>query len=132
MAATFELAVEHRAAGSNIHSYADALWWAVSTLTTVGYGDRFPVTAAGRGVAVLLMLTGIGLLGVVTATLASYFTGQRAEQAESDLARVEARLERIEALLVGSTNGSVVPESVPESSRTPPHSTAPSASAYPS
>jgi hypothetical protein len=44
--------------GSTIHSYADALWWAVVSVTTVGYGDKFPLTPAGRGVAVLLMLVG--------------------------------------------------------------------------
>ncbi|HEX2149395.1 MAG TPA: potassium channel family protein, partial [Actinomycetota bacterium] len=53
--------VERGVEGSNIDSYADALWWAVTTTTTVGYGDRFPVSPAGRGVAVLLMLSGIAL-----------------------------------------------------------------------
>src|SRR6202044_4118684 len=54
-------------------SYHDALWWAVVTVTTVGYGDRFPVTEGGRAVAVVLMLVGIGLIGVLTATVASVF-----------------------------------------------------------
>jgi voltage-gated potassium channel len=91
-----EYAVEVHVKGSNIHSFGDSLWWGVVTLTTVGYGDRFPVTAAGRGVAVVLMLAGIGLVGVLTATVASYFV----EESKSDqMAQVEARLERIEALL---------------------------------
>ena len=67
------LLFERNAKGSNIHNYADALWWAIVTVTTVGYGDRFPVTAGGRIVAVILMLVGIGLIGVLTATVASVF-----------------------------------------------------------
>jgi voltage-gated potassium channel len=67
------LLFEENAKGSNIHSYPDALWWAIVTVTTVGYGDRFPVTEGGRAVAVVLMLVGIGLIGVLTATVASVF-----------------------------------------------------------
>jgi voltage-gated potassium channel len=59
-AAAVEQGFESGAKGSNIHGYADALWWAIVTVTTVGYGDRFPVTSGGRGVAVVLMLVGIG------------------------------------------------------------------------
>ena len=65
------LSVE-RGRGGNIASFGDALWWAATTMTTVGYGDRYPVTGQGRMVAVALMLSGIALLGVVTATLASW------------------------------------------------------------
>jgi voltage-gated potassium channel len=48
----------------------DALWWAVTTITTVGYGDRFPMSSAGRAVAVVLMIAGIAMFGVITATIA--------------------------------------------------------------
>lgn len=101
LTAALEKAFEAGVKGSNIHGYADALWWAVVTVTTVGYGDRFPVSPAGRGVAVLLMLVGIGLVGVVTATLASYFMEERKS---ADLVAIEARLERIEALLTGRSD----------------------------
>lgn len=94
--AALELGFERHAAGSNIHNYGDALWWAVVTVTTVGYGDRYPVTAPGRGVAVVLMITGIGLVGVLSATIASYFVGRQSSQDMTDL---HQRLDRIEAAL---------------------------------
>jgi voltage-gated potassium channel len=65
--------IERTANGSNIKSFEDGLWWAITTVTTVGYGDRFPTTNEGRLLAVLLMITGISLIGVVTASVASWF-----------------------------------------------------------
>jgi voltage-gated potassium channel len=65
----------------------------------VGYGDKYPVSAGGRGVAVVLMLTGIGLVGVLSATVASYFVGQRTE---GDMTELHRRLDRIEALLTST------------------------------
>ena len=59
--------------GSNIKSFGDGLWWAVTTVTTVGYGDRFPTTSTGRVLAVCLMLVGISLMGVITASVAAWF-----------------------------------------------------------
>jgi voltage-gated potassium channel len=64
-------AERHRPA-ANITTFGDALWWAVSTITTVGYGDRYPITTEGRFIAVGLMIGGIALLGVVTASIASW------------------------------------------------------------
>ncbi len=58
---------------SNIKTAEDALWWAYVTVTTVGYGDKFPVTAEGRIIAALLMTVGVGLFGTFTAFLASWF-----------------------------------------------------------
>jgi voltage-gated potassium channel len=68
--------------GAGIQTFGDALWWAVTTVTTVGYGDRYPVTANGRFVAVGLMLAGIALLGVVTASLASWLIDRVSEVEE--------------------------------------------------
>jgi voltage-gated potassium channel len=65
VAALAVLQAERGHPGGNIESFGDALWWAVTTVTTVGYGDRFPVTTTGRFVAGGLMLAGIALLGVV-------------------------------------------------------------------
>lgn len=67
--------------GANIADFGDAVWWATTTITTVGYGDRFPVTGTGRLVAGGLMLSGIALLGVVTASFASWLI-ERVSQAE--------------------------------------------------
>jgi voltage-gated potassium channel len=112
LGAWVDLLFEKHAPGSNIHSYGDALWWAVVTVTTVGYGDRFPVTVGGRAVAVILMLVGIGLIGTLTATVASFFVQEHTDANKAQLqaahedlgARIgdlDARLARIEAALVG-------------------------------
>lgn len=65
--------LERTAHGASIRNWGDSLWWAIVTVTTVGYGDKVPVTAGGRGVAVVLMLAGIALISVLTAALATYF-----------------------------------------------------------
>lgn len=64
---------ERNVEGSNIKTFSDGLWWAVTTVTTVGYGDRYPTTTEGRLLAVLLMITGISLVGVITASVAAWF-----------------------------------------------------------
>ena len=64
---------ERMAENSNIKSFGDGLWWSITTVTTVGYGDRFPTTTEGRFLAVLLMITGISLVGVITASVAAWF-----------------------------------------------------------
>ena len=68
--------------GSNIKSFSDGLWWAVTTVTTVGYGDRFPTTSTGRVLAVCLMLVGISLMGVITASVAAWFVKMSQEDSE--------------------------------------------------
>lgn len=66
------LDAERGAKGATITTFGDAAWWAMTTVTTVGYGDRYPITAQGRLIAGGLMLAGIALLGIVTASLASW------------------------------------------------------------
>jgi len=69
--------------GANIETFGDALWWSITTVTTVGYGDQYPVTVQGRLIAVALMLSGIALIGVITATFASWLI-ERVEQVEEE------------------------------------------------
>jgi voltage-gated potassium channel len=86
------LLFEKNAKGSNIHNYPDALWWAIVTVTTVGYGDRFPETGGGRSVAVVLMLVGIGLIGVLTATVASVFIKEHTDDNKEAIKKGHADL----------------------------------------
>jgi voltage-gated potassium channel len=90
---------EDNAKGSNIHSYPDALWWAIVTVTTVGYGDRYPVTAGGRIVAAILMLVGIGLIGVLTATVASVFIKEHTDANKDEMKKNHADLGQQMALI---------------------------------
>ena len=76
IAALSVLDAERAKAHANISNFGDAAWWAVTTMTTVGYGDHYPVTATGRWVAVGLMVAGISLLGIVTASIATWLIGR--------------------------------------------------------
>jgi voltage-gated potassium channel len=97
VAAGLEVYFERHSAGPGaIHSFGDAIWWAVVTVTTVGYGDKLPMTGAGKWVATVLMFTGIGLVGVLTATVASFFVQ---EQHASELAQIKAQLAEIRELI---------------------------------
>src|SRR4051794_6917643 len=83
VSALAELDAERGHAGANVETFGDALWWSATTVTTVGYGDRYPVTTDGRFVAIGLMLAGIALIGVVTASIASWLI-ESVRDAESD------------------------------------------------
>ena len=77
------LDAERRSPGANITTMGDSVWWAFTTVSTVGYGDYFPVTGTGRLVAIGLMLGGVTLVGVVTATLASWIIDRIAAVGEN-------------------------------------------------
>lgn len=62
---------------SNIKSAEDAIWWSYVTITTVGYGDKYPVTTEGRLIAAVLMTAGVGLFGTFTGFLASWFVQEK-------------------------------------------------------
>jgi voltage-gated potassium channel len=96
------LDAERYAPDSSITTFGDALWWTMTTISTVGYGDRYPVTVEGRLVAVSLMVAGIALLGVVTASLASWFVEnlrRTGAAVERELDEVSADVDRAEAQL---------------------------------
>jgi voltage-gated potassium channel len=100
VAALAVLDVERSSPDANTSDFGDAIWWAVSTMTTIGYGDHYPVTSVGRVAAFGLMLGGIALLGTVTATLASWLVEtvaaekQRAEDLHAIVRRLEAKVDR--------------------------------------
>jgi voltage-gated potassium channel len=75
------------------------MWWAIGTVTTVGYGDVVPVQPAGRIMAAAVMVVGIGFLSLITATVASVLVSRAAGRAAGDEAEVVAALERIEQRL---------------------------------
>jgi voltage-gated potassium channel len=84
---------------SGIGSFGDALWWAVTTVSTVGYGDVVPTDTAGRLVGVALMLVGISLMPTVTSLVVSVFIAQRTrEQRETEDAHREAVIQRLDEL----------------------------------
>ena len=77
------LEVEHDP-HSNIKTAEDAIWWSYVTITTVGYGDKYPVTTEGRIIAVLLMTVGVGLFGTFTAFMASWFIDKTKKEEVKD------------------------------------------------
>ncbi|MFS0897609.1 potassium channel family protein [Mycolicibacterium litorale] len=91
------LEVERGNPDAKIANFGDAVWWAITTVTTVGYGEFFPVTFQGRMVAVALMIGGISLVGVVTATLASWIIQRVAEEDTASQAATVAHVEQLRA-----------------------------------
>src|SRR5215207_8332089 len=83
--------------GGTINGFGDALWWVITTITTVGYGDTYPITPAGRVVGALVMLVGIVLFGVLTAGVAAYFV-ERVEEEEDreQVDRIDLVLKRLD------------------------------------
>lgn len=99
------LDAEQDAPEAQITTFGDALWWAIVTTTTVGYGEMAPVTSAGRMVAVGLMLAGIALLGTVTATLASWLVEHIQEErqhAHGELARLADEVRQLREQVASS------------------------------
>jgi len=112
----------------SLRSWGDAVWWALSTMTTVGYGDLVPVTTAGRLVAAVVMVVGVAVIGAVAAVVALAVAGRVAreeeqlleaqagaleQRLESHLARMEAQLDHLDALLQASARKARV-EDVPD------------------
>ena len=98
------LQFERAAPGASITTFGAAIWWAFVTMTTVGYGDVYPVTAGGKVAAVMMMAVGISLIGVVTASIAGWFTQRLAGEQDDAIAAltVEVRLLREQVGLLGT------------------------------
>jgi voltage-gated potassium channel len=109
VAALAVLEAERNAPDASITTFGEALWWTITTLSTVGYGDRYPVTLEGRLVAATLMVAGIALLGVVTASIAAWFVenlrrterqvSEEVEEVSSDVEAAQRQLAEVLAEL---------------------------------
>ena len=106
---------------ANILDFGDGIWWAITTMTTVGYGDHYPVTTTGRFIAAALMVGGIALLGVITATLASWMVERvrEANDAEqtatrSQIDELTARIEDLHREVARAAHAPVGPRTAPE------------------
>ena len=87
------VAVERSAPNANITTGGDALWWSIVSVTTVGYGDEYPVTTLGRLIGSVMLVAGVGLFGVFTGYVARVFLAPRVEDHAADLE--EAAIDRV-------------------------------------
>jgi voltage-gated potassium channel len=113
------LDAERYATDSQVTDFGDALWWSVVTASTVGYGDTVPQTAEGKAIAAFLMFAAIGLVGLVSGSLASWFVdrvsardAQRQEEAENGIADMGERLAVLERQ-VAEIHAVLVPDGPP-------------------
>jgi voltage-gated potassium channel len=95
------LEAESRAPAANITTGGDALWWAIVTITTVGYGDKYPITAVGRSAGVFVMVTGIGIIGSLASIMASFLVaptsaGEEPASMNGEQSDFQSRLARLE------------------------------------
>ena len=86
-------------ADGTIKTPEDAVWWSIVTITTVGYGDKYPVTTEGRFVATILMIAGVGLFGTFSGYVAAWFIGPSVFKRESEIDNLDKRIEEIKELL---------------------------------
>ena len=93
------LQVEKDAVGANITDASDALWWSIVTMTTVGYGDKYPVTTVGRIIAACLMIGGVGLFGLLSGSVTSWILNPVEERQEIDLDAIQRELVAIHSRL---------------------------------
>lgn len=84
---------------SNIKTAEDAVWWSIVTITTVGYGDRFPVTSEGRFIGGLLMFAGVGLFATFSGFVAAWFLHPADAKNEVGLEEIREEISEIRRLL---------------------------------
>lgn len=90
--------VETGVKGANIKTFNDSVWWAITTMSTVGYGDKYPITNAGKVIATLTIIAGVSLIGMLTAEIAVIFIGSRAEEEDNDKENVEVLMVKLESM----------------------------------
>jgi voltage-gated potassium channel len=97
--------------------FPDGIWWAIVTASTVGYGDIAPVTFLGRAIAVVLMLTGVGLISTLAASITTHFIGQQENEEltaiKLQLASIESLLNRMQAQRAGEPAEPAIPKDPP-------------------
>jgi voltage-gated potassium channel len=99
--------------GSNIKTAEDAIWWALTTITTVGYGDHYPVTSEGRFVAGILMCAGVGLFGMFSGFLASWFVAPDAKKDSNDIEALRQEVRELRVLIESSASTSKATQNAP-------------------
>ena len=103
--AIFILRTESGAPDANINTADDALWWVLVTISTVGYGDQFPVTNAGRFVAIFVIVAGVGVFGTLSGYLANSFLGQKEATGDAhEMSNEERLLAEIRQLQLDQSN----------------------------
>ncbi|WP_043738637.1 potassium channel family protein [Nocardia asiatica] len=109
---------EYGAADSKIHNFGDALWWSMVSVTTVGYGDVYPVTTEGRLVSLILMTLGIGLISFAIGTTTSWVMDQlktveaNVESADREIAELVAEIRALRAEVAAMHTGMTAPTTV--------------------
>ena len=84
---------------SNIHNAEDAIWWSLATITTVGYGDKYPVTAEGRIIAAILMIWGLGIFGTFTGFVATWFQDSDEVEQLNEINELKTEVKRLREVI---------------------------------
>ena len=84
---------------ANIQTGEDAIWWSVVTMTTVGYGDKYPITSEGRAIAAMLMICGVGLFGMFSGLIASWFLAPDKVKEKNDLDIIRQDIEELKKMI---------------------------------
>ena len=107
--ASSSILIVEQADTANIKTAEDAIWWSVSTFTTVGYGDKYPVTTEGRIIGMILMVAGVGLFGGLSGLVASMFLGA-SDRKSAEFKELCARLDQLQAKVDRLNNAVRIPD----------------------
>ncbi|GGO63851.1 potassium channel family protein [Bowmanella pacifica] len=116
--------IEHDLPGANITTAEDAIWWSLVTISTVGYGDFYPISTAGRLVSVLLIISGVSLFGVISGYIASFFItpeekdqlavqNRRIHRIHDQVENLQEQMDQIQQMLVELTADKKADKKVP-------------------